>query len=804
MANQNGTSSHDTLRGTISNDIIEGLGGDDHLHGLDGNDILRGGDGYDFLTGDSGNDTMDGGALDDWFYGGVGNDVLTGGTGADRFVFDAALNATTNVDRITDFTTGSDKIWLNHSVFNKLTVNGALNASMLRIGSAAADSNDYIIYNKDTGALIYDSNGSAAGGAVQFATIGKGLNLTASDFNVFGVPSPTPTAPTPTAGVVTKVGAGSDTLTLKISQDAYQGDAQYAVYVDGKQIGGTFTAKALHSSGQFDTLEIKGDWGVGNHTVGVKLLNDLYGGSATADRNVYVESASYNGSAVTGSYQYINASDTKSFTVADSTAIPSASTPIPTPTPTPPPTNPTPTPTTGVVTKVGAGSDTLTLKISQDAYQGDAQYAVYVDGKQIGGTFTAKALHSSGQFDTLEIKGDWGAGNHTVGVKLLNDLYGGSATADRNVYVESASYNGSAVTGGYQYINASDTKSFAVADSTAIPSASTPTPAPTPTPVPPPTPTVPAGGIKLTKTTAPIKSSFAGQVIENMDIWVDSGDAVAITHDNVILKNCRIHFKTGDGVNITNAKGVQILNCEIINSDPPTGINGESNTSFNCIEGFNAPNLRIDHVEMHDGASGIYIQRSPNALITNIEGHNFHGPFPRGQLVQIADNSDGSTVDGFYYKGDLTGSRSEDNINVFYSNNVTIKNGVIDGNNSPSGVGVIFEGDSSGGYVKNVDVVHQSNGGFSSYSNDVTFEDVRVFDGHMNQASGLGAPASNGLSFAITASGVSYIDATYTRPANPGNIYWGSQPGKVVDITADPAATVMNVDAWIHNWNWIV
>jgi hypothetical protein len=653
MANQNGTSSHDTLRGTISNDIIEGLGGDDHLHGLDGNDILRGGDGYDFLTGDSGNDTLDGGALDDWFYGGVGNDVLTGGTGADRFVFDAALNATTNVDRITDFTTGSDKIWLNYSVFNKLTVNGALNASMLRIGSAAADSNDYIIYNKDTGALIYDSNGSAAGGAVQFATIGKGLNLTASDFNVFGVPSPTPTAPTPTTGVVTKVGTGSDTLTLKISQDAYQGDAQYAVYVDGKQIGGTFTAKALHSSGQFDTLEIKGDWGVGNHTVGVKLLNDLYGGSATADRNVYVESANYNGSAVTGSYQYINASDTKSFTVADSTAIPSTS---------------------------------------------------------------------------------------------------------------------------------------------------TPTPAPTPTPV----PTVPAGGIKLTKTTAPIKSSFAGQVIENMDIWVDSGDAVAITHDNVILKNCRIHFKTGDGVNITNAKGVQILNCEIINSDPPTGVNGESNTSFNCIEGFNAPNLRIDHVEMHDGASGIYIQRSPNALITNIEGHNFHGPFPRGQLVQIADNSDGSTVDGFYYKGDLTGSRSEDNINVFYSNNVTIKNGVIDGNNSPSGVGVIFEGDSSGGYVKNVDVVHQSNGGFSSYSNDVTFEDVRVFDGHMNQASGLGAPASNGLSFAITASGVSYIDATYTRPANPGNIYWGSQPGKVVDITADPAATVMNVDAWIHNWNWIV
>jgi Ca2+-binding RTX toxin-like protein len=103
--------------------------------------------------------------------------------------FETGLNASSNVDTITDFATGSDKIWLNHSIFNKLTVNGALDASMLRIGSAAADGNDHIIYNRDTGALIYDSNGNAAGGAVQFATIGKGLNLTAIDFNVFGAPA---------------------------------------------------------------------------------------------------------------------------------------------------------------------------------------------------------------------------------------------------------------------------------------------------------------------------------------------------------------------------------------------------------------------------------------------------------------------------------------------------------------------------------------------------------------------------------------------------------------------------------------
>ena len=43
---------------------------------------------------------------------------------------------------------------------------------------------DHIIYNKATGALIYDANGSAAGGAVQFATLINKPALQANDFVV--------------------------------------------------------------------------------------------------------------------------------------------------------------------------------------------------------------------------------------------------------------------------------------------------------------------------------------------------------------------------------------------------------------------------------------------------------------------------------------------------------------------------------------------------------------------------------------------------------------------------------------------
>jgi hypothetical protein len=148
-----------------------------------------------------------------------------------------------------------------------------------------------------------------------------------SDYeNPFDAPSTpstptTPTPPTPPAtGEDTGAGTGSDTLVLKITQDAYQGDAQYAVFVDGQQQGGTFTAKALYGSGQVDTLEIKGDWGVGNHNVSVQLLNDLYDGSWDKDRNIWVDSATYNGAAVANSKLSVASSTPQSFTVHDTTA----------------------------------------------------------------------------------------------------------------------------------------------------------------------------------------------------------------------------------------------------------------------------------------------------------------------------------------------------------------------------------------------------------------------------------------------------------------------------------------------------
>ena len=127
---------------------------------------------------------LDGGGGDDTLEGGIGNDTLTGGAGHDIFQL-----KNTSKDTITDFSVGDDTIQLDNSVFTQLTTTdltetGVLNADNFKIGTVAADANDYVIYDSSTGALFYDANGSDAGGATQIALLGAGLALTYAEFIV--------------------------------------------------------------------------------------------------------------------------------------------------------------------------------------------------------------------------------------------------------------------------------------------------------------------------------------------------------------------------------------------------------------------------------------------------------------------------------------------------------------------------------------------------------------------------------------------------------------------------------------------
>jgi Ca2+-binding RTX toxin-like protein len=143
--------------------------------------VITGNAGNNGLYGVAGNDALNGAAGNDTLNGGVGLDTLTGGVGNDIFQFNNVPNAVTNRDTITDFNVAADTFHLDNAVFGGLAA-GALAAGAFHVGAAAAAADDRIIYNSTTGALIFDSNGNAAGGSVHFATVGAGLGLGASDF----------------------------------------------------------------------------------------------------------------------------------------------------------------------------------------------------------------------------------------------------------------------------------------------------------------------------------------------------------------------------------------------------------------------------------------------------------------------------------------------------------------------------------------------------------------------------------------------------------------------------------------------
>mgnify|MGYP005806293109 CR=1 FL=1 len=158
------------------------------LRGRD--DLVGGANGMDdILFGGHGNDRLKGLAGDDLLIGGKGRDLLSGGDGADVFLFVAGLGRK-NVDRIADFSHADDTIELRAAVFTRLggdPADGpdALTADEFHRGAHAADRQDRILYDRASGSLYYDADGSAdRHDPVRIAVLDHHAHLTADDFLV--------------------------------------------------------------------------------------------------------------------------------------------------------------------------------------------------------------------------------------------------------------------------------------------------------------------------------------------------------------------------------------------------------------------------------------------------------------------------------------------------------------------------------------------------------------------------------------------------------------------------------------------
>jgi Ca2+-binding RTX toxin-like protein len=174
--NGTGNGAANTIVGNGAANTLLGLAGNDSISAGAGNDVVQGGIGSDTLRGGTGNDVLR--AVDNVFFVNDGAE--------DRFVFDTALNAATNVDLIdkASFTQGGaegfdDEIVLENSIFTALLSAGGTNLGTLGagyyfegVGSGGGQFDAVGIYNvAGTGQLFYNPTFGVAGDSVLFAVV---------------------------------------------------------------------------------------------------------------------------------------------------------------------------------------------------------------------------------------------------------------------------------------------------------------------------------------------------------------------------------------------------------------------------------------------------------------------------------------------------------------------------------------------------------------------------------------------------------------------------------------------------------
>ena len=165
----------------VSNLLLTGAS---HINGTGNSlgNLIEGNDGNNILSGLLGNDVLVGGVGADTLIGGAGNDTQTGGSGADIFKFDTALNASTNLDTITDFVSGTDKIGLSKSIF-KAVAKGVKDDNLVAgDGTHVLQANDYLRFDSNDHKLYYDADGNGSGAAVAVVQLSGVTELHATDF----------------------------------------------------------------------------------------------------------------------------------------------------------------------------------------------------------------------------------------------------------------------------------------------------------------------------------------------------------------------------------------------------------------------------------------------------------------------------------------------------------------------------------------------------------------------------------------------------------------------------------------------
>jgi len=250
----------------------------------------------------------------------------------------------------------------------------------------------------------------------------------------------------------------------------------------------------------------------------------------------------------------------------------------------------------------------------------------------------------------------------------------------------------------------------------------------------------------------PIVVATDGQVIENLRFDTDFNTDCAIKiveKNNVVIRNVEIAHKN-TGICIFDSQGTSVSFAKITSSSAPEKgphcLPGETYCDENNRENRADPDTRIsiklvrsdntsfEFIDMEKGSSGLYIVRSAYVDIHDLRCIDSRGPYPRGQCVQF-NKSDNGVLRNFYVKNYFDISNAEDNINMYDSDNGHVSHGLVDGNYSINGVGVIADLGSHDMVISHVDFIRTTNAAINNWTREddlvgrnFTADNVRIKD----------------------------------------------------------------------------
>ena len=297
----------------------------------------------------------------------------------------------------------------------------------------------------------------------------------------------------------------------------------------------------------------------------------------------------------------------------------------------------------------------------------------------------------------------------------------------------------------------------------------------------------------------PITVTQNGQVIENVHIVSDGGAAIKISgFDDVVIRNVKIEHTNGYGIDCSSAHRLSITNVDITHIGLGSPLPSTSENNINCK---NSNNVIISHARLRGGSSGIYILDSNSPNFSFIEGYDFRGPKPRGQLVQF-NKSPNCVLEDFsaIHDPDPAISWPEDIVSVYQSAGCVVQRGLVDGNNSTHGVGIMFE-QADNGLIEDVHAIRQGNGNFATWadSENVTFRRTHVKD-NICVDQGRGESSSNALIWqgGYESTNLRIEDSKYFNLCND-NLIWIKDKFTLVDIREEDFVLrdpIVNVFPW--------